>query len=423
MCQRNRDGWVRRQRFGERFAPSTGYNPIKVRTRLTLCAAVALLSTQMQAQDNAKLQFPTEGSFQIWTAQDFPKSSPKAFFKANGASFQLPLDKTDPKDKVFVWDIGTGNLAMKPVAEVKKGWSLSKGDFKYIHKVIVRVEGKDGPASVATVNLDDGKRKLQALIDPESQGEAEVYGVLLGSVKVSAEARSKGETVSIPERTYDLLPARQDAAPVLKLISDQPLDTAKSAPTGKAEGEGAATTKAPEGSAIGRILGFLVVLGAMGGLIWYGLRFLKANPDAVKKKLEDLGVSVPNPTPVDDTPPPAVPVVPQPPAKIVLDDLPMAGMGAATASEPTLVASDGSRFELPEGKTDVGRDATGLGLPNETTISRRHAEFERSGATVVLRDLGSTNGTYVNGVKIEGETVLNPGDAVQFGAVGYRFEG
>ncbi|MEY3925099.1 MAG: hypothetical protein RIQ63_450 [Actinomycetota bacterium] len=47
-------------------------------------------------------------------------------------------------------------------------------------------------------------------------------------------------------------------------------------------------------------------------------------------------------------------------------------------------------------------------------MSRRHAHLEQSGDHVVLRDLGSLNGTYVNQERIE-EAVLAHGDEVQIG--------
>jgi pSer/pThr/pTyr-binding forkhead associated (FHA) protein len=64
-----------------------------------------------------------------------------------------------------------------------------------------------------------------------------------------------------------------------------------------------------------------------------------------------------------------------------------------------------------------------LSILDETTISRRHAELSRQGDTITVSDLGSTNGTYVNGVKLTSAAILRPGDQVQFGAVRFRYEG
>ena len=37
-------------------------------------------------------------------------------------------------------------------------------------------------------------------------------------------------------------------------------------------------------------------------------------------------------------------------------------------------------------------------------------------------DIGSTNGTFINGTKVSAEMILSPGDSVQFGSVQYRYE-
>ncbi len=65
----------------------------------------------------------------------------------------------------------------------------------------------------------------------------------------------------------------------------------------------------------------------------------------------------------------------------------------------------------------IGRQCgLSLSLPC-LTVSKRHAEIKVDGDTVWLRDLGSTNGTYVNGRRVKGEAVLSSGDLVQFGNV------
>jgi len=48
------------------------------------------------------------------------------------------------------------------------------------------------------------------------------------------------------------------------------------------------------------------------------------------------------------------------------------------------------------------------------TVSRKHAEFVRSGSEYTIRDVGSLNGTYVNGERVE-QTELASGDEVQIG--------
>jgi 6-phosphogluconolactonase (cycloisomerase 2 family) len=73
----------------------------------------------------------------------------------------------------------------------------------------------------------------------------------------------------------------------------------------------------------------------------------------------------------------------------------------------------------------IGRGETGMGnLQGDTEISRRHAQFRRlSDGKLLVEDLGSTNGTYVNGQRISAPAILSPGDQVQLGKTLLRLEG
>lgn len=68
----------------------------------------------------------------------------------------------------------------------------------------------------------------------------------------------------------------------------------------------------------------------------------------------------------------------------------------------------------------IGRDpASGLRLSHDT-VSRVHAELSRQSGLWVLRDLGSTNGTTVNGRRVIGAAVVRDGDLVGFGNMTFR---
>src|SRR3954451_14323479 len=73
----------------------------------------------------------------------------------------------------------------------------------------------------------------------------------------------------------------------------------------------------------------------------------------------------------------------------------------------------------------VGRGESGLGnLGSDTEISRRHARFRPlETGQVVVEDLGSTNGTLVNGQRITAARALLPGDRVTLGQTTLQFEG
>lgn len=66
----------------------------------------------------------------------------------------------------------------------------------------------------------------------------------------------------------------------------------------------------------------------------------------------------------------------------------------------------------------IGRQAPGAGsLANDIEISRRHARISSGPAgRYLIEDLGSTNGTWVNGRRIEGSTALEIGDRIELGS-------
>jgi diguanylate cyclase (GGDEF)-like protein len=83
----------------------------------------------------------------------------------------------------------------------------------------------------------------------------------------------------------------------------------------------------------------------------------------------------------------------------------------------------GSRYRLSAGSVlEIGRSPlVGLSLPEVMSISRKHARLRYAGPVVTIEDLGSTNGTFVNGQPIQGRTVLKSGDRFQTAAVHFKF--
>jgi hypothetical protein len=99
---------------------------------------------------------------------------------------------------------------------------------------------------------------------------------------------------------------------------------------------------------------------------------------------------------------------------------PQAPVSGAGARNVRLVSGDGRTYPLQMGSTVIGRgDQANLRLP-DVGISRRHARLDYDGAQVVLTDLGSTNGTMVNGQRVSA-VALNPGDMIQLGTTTLTF--
>lgn len=80
----------------------------------------------------------------------------------------------------------------------------------------------------------------------------------------------------------------------------------------------------------------------------------------------------------------------------------------------------GRRFVL-DGRTVIGRERSASVVVDLSSVSRRHAElFERGGAWWIV-DLGSTNGTFLSGSALRGETRLTSGDILQIGGAVFKY--
>ena len=83
----------------------------------------------------------------------------------------------------------------------------------------------------------------------------------------------------------------------------------------------------------------------------------------------------------------------------------------------------GQVFTLQGANMEVGRDVgKDIVLSSDTTISRGHARLTIENGSLVVIDLGSSNGTYVNGQRLYSPMPLVPGDVVQFGSSKFRYE-
>ncbi len=75
----------------------------------------------------------------------------------------------------------------------------------------------------------------------------------------------------------------------------------------------------------------------------------------------------------------------------------------------------GATFSLEGDQIIIGRDSSSGVAINDAEVSRKHARLEFQGGKYVLTDLGSTNGTFVNGQRVVGQAVLKSGDVVSLG--------
>ena len=81
------------------------------------------------------------------------------------------------------------------------------------------------------------------------------------------------------------------------------------------------------------------------------------------------------------------------------------------------LVKDGHAFPLAQGENVIGRDPAAAVFADDATVSRQHARVTVRGAEAFLDDLGSKNGTTLNGKPPEGAARLKNGDAILAGSV------
>jgi hypothetical protein len=95
---------------------------------------------------------------------------------------------------------------------------------------------------------------------------------------------------------------------------------------------------------------------------------------------------------------------------------------ARTRAETALLLLDGKRLVVGPTGVTLGRSRQSDVVLSDPNVSRNHAEIRPRGGSWVLTDLGSTNGSRINGQTVEGSEVIRPGDEIELGATSLRFE-
>ena len=75
----------------------------------------------------------------------------------------------------------------------------------------------------------------------------------------------------------------------------------------------------------------------------------------------------------------------------------------------------GKELDLQQAELTLGRDVTNDIVVNDPEVSRKHARLTASVGGYVIEDLGSTNGTFINGQRLLGPHLLNPGELIMIG--------
>ncbi len=83
----------------------------------------------------------------------------------------------------------------------------------------------------------------------------------------------------------------------------------------------------------------------------------------------------------------------------------------------------GKIFPLEQDVITIGREADNAIVVNDAEVSRKHVQFVFQDGKFTITDLGSTNGTFVNGQRLVGQRVLEPGEFISLGEqISFLFE-
>lgn len=404
--------------------------------RRLLVLLLALLTAVAAA--NITVRFPVDGKYRVWTAPDYSTSREDGTL-VEGDTYEFSGVLSE---YLFAYNEATGNVWVTKTRSVEKDWYPNDEELRLAGTVKIRVEHEGRPVKAASVRINGGTPRV---IDEAAQGVATFENVRLGEIKVEASFKV-GRRDRLRRQSFELPVRRDEREPIFVFALTDKVETiAPPATPAVTEKAPAATPKASPSaggrsvsSIIGSFLVFVLTLAGAGALLYFGLKWVQNNQEKTQDALSKIGVPM-DPVVSDPTPDPAVAPVPPaaqsgPPTPIMLDpnvapdpvvDLtpPTAAIILTGGSDPRFVDAQGMPWPIAEGVSTVGRELSHpLNFNGEQTLSRRHAEVVRQGGNVIVRDVGSTNGTFVNGQKVMSDTVLRPGDQVQFGAVRLRFE-
>jgi hypothetical protein len=95
---------------------------------------------------------------------------------------------------------------------------------------------------------------------------------------------------------------------------------------------------------------------------------------------------------------------------------------ARARQQTALLLIEGRRMVVGPAGVSLGRSRQCDVVLDDPSISRQHAEIRPRGGSWVLTDLGSTNGSSINGRRIEQPEVIKPGDEIELGTLVLTFE-
>lgn len=402
-----------------------------MRSLLLIMLVILVLSATLPAAQTGTVTAPKAGDYYYWIAYNDvngkPVTSAPAGFEKK-ATIDLPLVKDAvPKSKLFVLDAATGGEAIKAIGgKPPYKYELKTEDFKYVRRLRVAVSSASTrfPAAAGVVKLVDADKNAQSqILDPTMNGVAQFTDVLAGTAKIIVEyddGKSLSQDVDI---TLD--------NPMVQILVSGSIETLRPAEAGEKK-----TTKLKGGgfSFPTAIMGLILFIG----VVWLAVKMMGNRGAGFRQIMKRVGVDLPGePELVASASAPAPVVDPTICQFCGNKKDPVTGAcactvgagsptAAVTSTGPRLVATQGvyagSIYSLSADTLMIGRDeSNAIAFPQDSIVSRKHASISNANGEFTIHDEGSSNGVFVNGVKVT-EQIIKPGDEVQIGNTRLRFE-
>jgi hypothetical protein len=418
------------------------------------CLLITGLGSPLAFPADITLAFPSEAKREVFFLNEEPQGLPVGGQEYMAREITLSVPKGKEEGYILVVERSRGAVAFRRIPQVVPIWKVEDKDWR-IAEVHVRVESEGQPVEFASVHLEvlpEKAEKARPILYERLayRGEARFFGVIPGEATVTVRY--------LAHLNSEIPPVERTSRPQRFLLdfSEEPFQIVVALPKDAkviqetiplTQKEGSAKPPSPMGRWLLWLLGVMMAGSVVYFLYWWAVN----RPDsllALRQKGVNLAQSLGSalgksgePTVAEPGSPPAQPQ-PSPPPLVPEGHCPYCGEAfrpdgtcactpkpasgsAGTSVGPQrvrLVGGQGS-WSLPEGSSVVGREpgmAT-LVLP-DPTVSRRHAEILNEGGRLILKDLGSRNGTFVNGLPVAGEVEIRIGDTVQFGGVRVRVE-
>lgn len=396
--------------------------------RITIAIILLLTAIPAFGAMALKVNLSKPGDYIAWvSSRDGKVGTSPVSFKGKSATLDLPEAAAKSKDlQLFIVSPGTGNMAIRPVENLDEPIRLISSDFEIIRRVRLEIVSDGKPVAAARVSLTaPPNATVTRVLDPTAEGIAEFENVPAGagSVKV-AYGDGKSAAQDIELRVDRETPVFTKEIPVV----DAPALAAASAEQKSDKSDRSDKSERHVGGSgfLSGLIGLLFVALIIG--VGYVILREKGIIEQIKKNLQGVAETqdqAAEPLKIDDTTCPfcgqkkdasgacACTIAVAPSGMPSTGGAKLVGIGGAVI---------GQIFPLAGGIT-IGRDSSNtISLAGDTTASRRHARISVENGTLTATDEGSSNGTYVNGVRIT-QQALHPGDEIRVGGSLFRMEG